>query len=250
MDSDEDDLESVGDIFECGVCNKEYSSKETLLAHLETHEGVQFMLLHEVDEEDEHKIHLKYECPYCPLPFESAEDLDHHIKDHFKKENKSKGQNYKDYGRRKDYVCDICGKRYERNFALQHHIQVVHLDNKRFACKVCDKRFAISGTLKKHMNIHNNARPYKCKECKYSCNQRGTLVRHVQRKHLKEKRYGCEICGKLFVTKYEVFQHHSKGHNEDLLQCTLCEYKCKDVDILKNHLRIHNETPYKCKLCS
>lgn len=252
IDSEDSDDESDGDLFECGVCNDEFNSKEQLLAHIETHDGVQFMLLHEVDEEEE-QVQLRYECPHCPLPFESAEDLDHHIKDHFGKENNSnedEDEDEKDVGRRRDFVCDICEKKYEKNFALQHHIQTVHYGIKRFACNVCDKRFSLSGTLKKHMNIHGNVRPYKCKECKYSCNQRGTLVRHVQRKHLKEKRYGCEICGKLFVTKYEVFQHHNKGHNEDLLQCTLCEYKCKDVDTLKNHLRIHNETPYKCKLCS
>ena len=45
-------------------------------------------------------------------------------------------------------------------------------------CDVCDKAFRDSSTLKDHMRIHTNERPYECDVCDKAFRESGQLKRH------------------------------------------------------------------------
>ncbi|CAL4120912.1 unnamed protein product [Meganyctiphanes norvegica] len=215
-------------LFECGICNLSFVNREGLLEHMPTHEGVKYMLMHEADD--------TFECPQCFLRFKSSKDLHYHIMEHQGK---------------KFFDCLQCGTKFTANWSLQQHIKVVHYKERDFICPICHRRFAIMSTLKNHMLVHTQEKPYKCSQCDYCCNQRGTLKVHVRRHHTYEKPFKCEKCLKHFTTRYCLNQHDEKIHRDkESLRCSLCEYKCKDGVQLKKHLKCHIETPYRCKYCS
>ena len=50
-------------------------------------------------------------------------------------------------------------------------------------CDVCEKRFTQAGTLKRHMRIHTNERPYECHVCEKSYRQLSSLKYHMRTQH-------------------------------------------------------------------
>ena len=50
-------------------------------------------------------------------------------------------------------------------------------------CDVCEKRFTRSGSLKVHMRIHTNERPYECDVCDKAFRQLAHLQSHMRTQH-------------------------------------------------------------------
>ena len=50
-------------------------------------------------------------------------------------------------------------------------------------CDVCEKRFTRSGSLKVHMRIHTNERPYECDVCEKRFRYSSNLKAHMRRLH-------------------------------------------------------------------
>ena len=60
-------------------------------------------------------------------------------------------------------------------------------------CSVWKKTFACKSSLKSHMAVHAEEKPYKCTLCDYSCVQSSDLKRHMY-KHGGERPYKCDVC--------------------------------------------------------
>ena len=75
-------------------------------------------------------------------------------------------------------------------------------------CDVCEKSFSRSGSLKRHMLIHTNERPYECDVCEKAFRESGHLKTHM-RIHTKEKPYECDVCDKAF-RRSDVLKRHKR----------------------------------------
>merc|ERR1712062_57961 len=100
--------------FKCNQCQKDFSSKENLIEHVEgVHEGVEF------------------QCDQCSKTYTYRNGLHDHI------QSVHQGVTFK---------CDQCSKTYTSRFRLHVHIQSVH-EGVAYECEQCDKNF----TQKSHL---------------------------------------------------------------------------------------------------
>jgi uncharacterized Zn-finger protein len=123
---------------------------------------------------------------------------------------------------------------------LNKHI-VVH-EEPKFQCSFCSKKFNRNFCLQQHLKLHENNRPF-----------------------------GCNTCGKSFVTKYKLDVHEqviiavlvkifAKANNNFLLQthilgwkhmCDICGSQFRQKSTLILHIRRHTqEGLHLCSFCN
>lgn len=142
----------------------------------------------------------------------------------------------------------------------------------RFQCKICSKKFHIRGSLKVHMKVvHSvemavadkvnnggesnkcpNDDPIKMWECDI-CHKMFTtkyFLKKHKRLHTGETPYNCEQCGKTF-TFQQSYHKHLLYHSDDKPYiCQNCGRAFKELSTLHNHERIHSgEKPFECETC-
>ena len=104
--------------FKCNQCQKDFSSKEYLIEHVESvHEGV------------------KFQCDQCSKTYTYRSGLDVHI------QSVHQGVTFK---------CDQCSKTYNSRSGLHVHIQSDHV-GVTYNCHQCHKKFTQKTNLKTHI---------------------------------------------------------------------------------------------------
>ena len=84
--------------------------------------------------------------------------------------------------KRGQHECDVCEKHFTQSGSLKAHVRI-HTNEKPYECDVCEKRFRHSQGLKYHKRIHTNEKPYKCVVCEARFSQLGSLQSHVRIHH-------------------------------------------------------------------
>lgn len=87
-------------------------------------------------------------------------------------------------GNDKDYVCDICNKKFNRQSNLRDHM-MTHSFEKSYSCSTCLKKFSNSSNLRKHQQLHENIKKFKCLDgtCDKKFSQKIHLEKHMMRIH-------------------------------------------------------------------
>lgn len=153
--------------------------------------------------------------------------------------------------KQKTECCNICGFHFPDHNILLLHKQLVHMINekdlniipenllKNYSCHLCSKVFKMRGSLMVHMRVAHMG---------YNL---GSLVKGEQIEFIfNENKYNCPTCGKKFKKEQHVIQH-LKTHEAKQWECDICSKMFTTKYFLKKHKRLHSgEMPYKCNICN
>lgn len=136
------------DFFICEHCpDKVFTNKQYYREHLKIHkEGT-------------------LECHFCGLKYRSKYFLLGHIdRKHLEK----------DYGKRGDFMCNLCPKRYLTKVRLKKHLGIHKLPKK--PCPQCGE---LVKNLSSHMAVHNTTDRFQCDKCEKSYKSQQHLQIHA-----------------------------------------------------------------------
>lgn len=137
--------------YTCTICEKGFSLKQRLDAHLAYHKR-QFM---------------SFPCNLCGKVLTSKHGRDNHIRTHT--------------GER-PYACKVCGLALKTQAQLRTHNET-HTDTKPFHCTTCNKRFRRRPHLETHFRTHTGEKPFACDVCGRCFAQNGDMKKHRLKLH-------------------------------------------------------------------
>ena len=193
----------------CGICNKQFSTKDNLKRHMNKHLDTP-----------------KYHCTYCNQYFSSDELLQKHNSEKHEAQHlcPSCGQTFKTKNAAKKhaatqhlifldnpeeifiYTCSFqdCGRRFVQRTRFLDHLNA-HTGVKPHACSHCKKKFKDRYQKKGHEDICTGKVSAVCQHCGHRCTSRLNLKRHIDAKH-SGRSFGCE-CGKVFSCRSALCRH-------------------------------------------
>lgn len=149
----------------------------------------------------------------------------------------------------KEYVCEICQKRFLHKHHLVHHM-ITHKVDRPYKCQVCSAGFKRASNLQKHHNSHkpDEDKKFKCSYCTWSFYEKYKLTRHEATHTCLSKKFICSVCEYPFRTKHMLLKHTQSCHNGEKVKKPKRQLKC-DVCIeaffwnkhLKNHMKSHED---------
>ncbi|KAK3849112.1 hypothetical protein Pcinc_044120 [Petrolisthes cinctipes] len=153
------------------------------------------------------------------------------------------------------YPCNVCSILFPTQKELNYHKKKMHKDEKCFICEECGKSFQRRTSLQKHaINWHESSSalgPFKCDICPKKFIRRIYLTNHKLRMHGLDKKFLCQMCGNKFMTQNSLMTHMEVHSDQKRFECTFCKKKFKRKEKLKYHERIHTgERPFQCHLCA
>ncbi|XP_072014046.1 uncharacterized protein [Amphiura filiformis] len=217
--------------FRCKQCpTKEYNAASTFLNHMKyKHPQIDCPVTH------------AYTCDQCDAKFKNPNNIARHNMAH---------------SLHRPYMCDHdgCNKGFKCPRQLKQHKDIHRGDDRRtFICHICGAGLLTNSQLRYHIEaVHfkSKPRPYKCTYCDKSFLHKGEKRYHEKLRHLNERPFVCEVCGKSFKENNELVKHNYTHTGERPYACHLCKYRCRRADYLSKHIRIHTgEHPYRCELC-
>ena len=125
--------------YKCSICDQEFTYREELLEHSESHEAAK-----------------PHKCDTCGARLSHISALRRHKLTH---------------GGHKPHQCSVCNRAFFHKCDLQRHYSI-HGKTKHFECSVCNKKFSSSYYLKSHKckpPDDDNNNPFKCNICGKGC---------------------------------------------------------------------------------
>ncbi|XP_046364177.2 zinc finger protein 808-like [Haliotis rufescens] len=242
----------------CEICGKAYSSAKRLKLHRQEHDtppeptftcemcGKSFNRLSGLTRHKKSHVAPKlFPCQYCQKIFGCKSKLEIHTRTHT--------------GER-PYKCMDCDKTFAAKSGYHQHRQLHQLGKVR--CQVCSKILANQSYLKRHMRIHTQEKPYRCKICGEAFYMYGTFRNHrlahqgiPPKVYTKKQPATCEVCGKYFLSKYYLISHMRLHTGEKPFTCEICGRGFVQGHGLRRHLQFHEkeksrpEKKFQCQVC-
>ena len=151
----------------------------------------------------------------------------------------------------KKNICDLCPKGYLNQRNLDHHKIIAHGIGKlvKHVCYICGKEVTSKTNLTKHISwVHGifKKKEYKkvsveCPHCNKSINK-ACLKLHIKRMHQDHKPFPCKQCGRGFASGGELNTHHKKVHLKmKPFKCQICGKTYSQGDDLRHHIGTSHE---------
>ncbi|EOB07110.1 Zinc finger protein 366, partial [Anas platyrhynchos] len=209
--------------YNCRICGRGFAYPSELKAHESKHEsgrenicvecGLDFPTLAQLKRHlTTHRGPIQYNCTECDKTFQYPSQLQNHMMKH------------KDI---RPYICTECGmefvqphhlKQHSLTHKVSHHMLSSHLvSDKQFIyfemiqCHLCFKSFVQKQTLKAHMIVHSDVKPFKCKLCGKEFNRMHNLMGHMHL-HSDSKPFKCLYCPSKFTLKGNLTRHMKVKH--------------------------------------
>ncbi|XP_067655564.1 zinc finger protein 585A-like [Haliotis asinina] len=242
----------------CEICGKAYRSSKRLKLHRQEHDtppeptftcemcGKSFNRLSGLTRHKKsHASPRLFPCEHCQKNFSCKSKMEIHVRTHT--------------GER-PYKCTDCDKTFAAKSGYHQHRQL-HLLGK-VSCQVCSKILANQSYLKRHMRIHTQEKPYRCKLCGEAFYMYGTFRNHrlahqgiPPKVYTKKQPATCEVCGKYFLSKYYLISHMRLHTGEKPFTCEICGRGFVQGHGLRRHLQFHEkeksrpEKKFQCQVC-
>ncbi|XP_060535613.1 zinc finger protein 319-like [Cylas formicarius] len=202
--------------FGCKLCEYQCHRNNVLRQHYAKKHGVSQMFTRP----DNLSRHIRLICgqnsrPFCCPMCQKRFKLKHHLKNHFKTDDKKK------------YMCPKCCTLFTRSDNLSRHMRVICGQNYRpFSCYVCLKAFKLKYHLKKHFCCvhpeHSFASPsiftsrsvleHACPNCWKIYKYKSNLGRHLRYECNKRPSFACPHCSKAYYQKSSLKSHVTYSH--------------------------------------
>ncbi|KAK2188122.1 hypothetical protein NP493_141g04028 [Ridgeia piscesae] len=195
-----------------------------------------------------------FKCTECDKAFGLGKDLREHMRSHSKQVS-----------------CDVCGKKFTRNYFLQKHFANKHTLNKEkqervkrpqkkldkplvYGCNQCDYIGKTARNLRNHQTRTHGEKLLPCPTCSKAFAMRKDLNQHV-RTHTQ--RFCCETCGKALKSKFALHLHRNSIHlgikNTYVKHylCTICGKLCNNKTVYREHQNKEHlgVRPFACEVC-
>ncbi|XP_063224821.1 gastrula zinc finger protein XlCGF58.1-like isoform X4 [Bacillus rossius redtenbacheri] len=183
--------------FPCHACDRRFTTRHKLTAHLRKHTGEK-----------------PFRCEMCCRNYRTAAGLGFHRRTVHVASRDGPVSDYVRTALRKDFPCDICGKVITSKSGLVVHIRT-HTGERPFKCQLCGLAVKAPAQLNAHMQTHSDSKPFACSFCEKQFRRKPHLVCHV-RTHTGEKPFSCDVCGRAFSQKGDMRKHRQKLHSVSL----------------------------------
>ncbi|CAH1773102.1 unnamed protein product [Owenia fusiformis] len=105
------------------------------------------------------------------------------------------------------YPCVFCGKEFSTFSDINRHMDF-HEDIRPYKCQWCDYNARTNSQLKVHMMRHQGIREFHCTLCNYKGVTQSDLNRHMKSQiHVMKSQNQCILCGEGFVTPVNLRNH-------------------------------------------
>jgi KRAB domain-containing zinc finger protein len=205
----------------CNTCNKDFPSKPKLIFHLAKDHND--MSLCENVTDISTLDPGPYQCEQCSYSSPNISRLKRHVRAIHLNE--------------KNYLCSDCGKCFSENKSLKTHVANNTLTSSSGVTSMrCTKYQKVKTESAQHIQKDESSNTFNCLQCSYSSNNLYLITKHVDRVHLKAKRFQCTACDQSFKLKPQLVVHLAKDHNDT----SLYEKSCQSIKL----------EPIQCQFCS
>ncbi|XP_030752744.1 gastrula zinc finger protein XlCGF52.1-like [Sitophilus oryzae] len=153
------------------------------------------------------------------------------------------------------FICTTCSAEFQLEEEVKSHIKNKH--ENEYKCKSCGEAFKTTYDIAYHSAVHDPDRIMTCPLCSYRSPKKGSILIHINYKHLRKFSYTCAKCGKGF-NDHLIFEEHENEHlGVKPFVCIVCEKSFTYTRYLYTHqVRTHRAgidgqlLPNQCMYCN